>query len=47
MQIDPITVSIIIGTFLSLSKPIGGLIFAHAFWKIAKSVRYEKNIKHT
>jgi hypothetical protein len=45
LAIDPITVSIVIGIFLSLSKPIGGLIFAVAFWKISKIISYEKNIK--
>ena len=45
MQIDPITVSIVLGTFLSLSKPIGGLIFGVAFWKISRIVSYEKNIR--
>ena len=45
MEIDPITISIIIGVFLSLSKPIGGLIFGVAFWKISRIVSYEKNIK--
>jgi len=45
LTIDPITVSIILTTFLSLSKPIGGLIFAFGFWNISKIVTYEKNIK--
>lgn len=45
LEIDPITVSIVLGTFLSLSKPIGGLIFGIAFWKISKMIGYEKNIK--
>ena len=45
LTIDPITVSIILTAFLTLSKPIGGLIFAIAFWKIAKTVSYEKNVK--
>jgi hypothetical protein len=45
LTIDPITVSIIITTFLSLSKPIGGLTFAAVFWNISKIVNYEKNIK--
>jgi hypothetical protein len=45
LAIDPITVSIILTAFLTLSKPIGGLTFAIAFWKIAKTVGYEKNIK--
>jgi len=45
MQIDPITVSIVLGAFLSLSKPIGGWIFGVAFWMISKITSYEKNIK--
>lgn len=45
LEIDPITISIIIGAFLSLSKPIGGLIFGLVFWNISKTVSYEKNIK--
>ena len=45
LEIDPITVSIALGAFLSLSKPIGGFIFALAFWKISKIISYEKNIK--
>ena len=40
----PITVSIILTAFLSLSKPIGGLTFAIAFWKISNIISYEKNI---
>jgi hypothetical protein len=42
---DPITVTIILTAFLSLSKPIGGLTFAIAFWKISNMISYEKNIK--
>ena len=45
LEIDPITISIIIGAFLSLSKPIGGLIFGLVFWNISKTVSYEINIK--
>jgi len=45
LAIDPITVSVILGAFLSLSKPIGGLVFAIAFWKIARTISYEKNIR--
>jgi hypothetical protein len=45
LAIDPITVTIILTAFLSLSKPIGGLTFAIAFWKISKITSYEKNIK--
>ena len=34
-----------LGAFLSLSKPIGGLVFAIAFWRIARTISYEKNIR--
>ena len=44
LEIDPITVSIILGGFLALSKPIGGLVFGVAFWKISRIMSYEKNI---
>jgi hypothetical protein len=42
---DPITFSIVLTAFLSLSKPIGGLTFAIAFWKISKITSYERNIR--
>jgi hypothetical protein len=45
LAIDPITVSIILTAFLTLSKPIGGLTFAIAFWKISKTISYEKNVR--
>lgn len=45
LTVDPITVTITLTAFLSLSKPIGGLVFAIAFWKIAKVISYEKNIR--
>jgi hypothetical protein len=45
LEIDPVAVSIALGAFLSLSKPIGGVFFAFAFWKISTTIRYEKNIK--
>jgi hypothetical protein len=44
-QNDPVTVSIIVSAFLSLSKPIGGLIFAIAFWNMSRVVRYERKMK--
>lgn len=44
LTIDPITISIILTAFLSLSKPIGGLTFAIAFWKIARITKYQKNL---
>jgi hypothetical protein len=42
---DPVTVTLYIGAFLSLSKPIGGLIFGIAFWNMSKVVGYERNMK--
>ena len=45
MASDPLTVSIVLTSFLSLSKPIGGLTFAIAFWKISRLVAYEKNTR--
>ena len=45
LESDPVTFSLILGIFLSLSKPIGGLVFAAAFWKISRTIRYELNIR--
>ena len=45
LEMDPVTVSIILSAFLSFSRPIGGLLFAIAFWNISKAVSYERNIK--
>ena len=45
LEIDPVTVSIILSAFLSFSKSIGGLLFGVAFWNISKTVSYEKNIR--
>jgi hypothetical protein len=42
---DPVSVSIFVGAFLSLSKPIGGLIFAIAFWNMSREISYERNMK--
>ena len=44
MGIDPVTISIVLGAFLSLNKPIGGLIFGAVFWKISRIMSYERNI---
>jgi hypothetical protein len=45
LAIDPVTVSIMLGTFLALSKPIGGLLFGLAFWKISRIISYERTIR--
>lgn len=39
------TKTIVLGAFLSLSKPIGGLLFGLVFWNISRIIRYERNIK--
>jgi hypothetical protein len=45
LEDDPVTFSIVIIAFVSLSKPIGGLIFGIAFWNTARTVSYEKKIR--
>jgi hypothetical protein len=45
LKFDPVTISIVLVAFLSLSKPIGGLIFGVAFWNTARTVSYEKKIR--
>jgi hypothetical protein len=45
LEFDPVSVSIIIGAFLALSKPIGGLLFGIVFWNISRIISYEINIK--
>ena len=45
LEEDPVTFSIVLVAFVSLSKPIGGLIFGIAFWKTARAVSYEKKIR--
>jgi hypothetical protein len=39
LAVDPVTISIFLAAFVSLSKPIGGLLFGVAFWKISRTVR--------
>jgi hypothetical protein len=45
LTVDPVTVSLTLTIVLTFSKPIGGLTFAIAFWKISSNLAYEKNIK--
>ena len=45
LEINPVSVSIILGAFLALSKPIGGLLFGLVFWNISRIIGYERNIK--
>ena len=44
-QNDPVTGTIVVSAFQSLSKPIGGLMFAIAFWSISRRVSYERKMK--
>ena len=45
LEYDPVSVSIILGAFLALSKPIGGILFGLVFWNISRIIGYEINIK--
>lgn len=45
LTVDPITVSVMLTAFLSLSKPVGGLTFAIVFWKISRTLSYERKIQ--
>ncbi len=45
LTIDPLSVSIALTTFLSFSRPIGGLMFGIVFWRISKRLRYERKIR--
>lgn len=45
LETDPVSISIALGAFLSLSKPIGGLLFGASLWSITKIISYEKNIR--
>ena len=45
IEVDPVSVSILIGAFLSLSKPIGGLVLSAAFWNISRTVKYGKRVR--
>ena len=45
LTIDPLTVSIVLTAFLSLSRPIGGLTFGVVFWRISRRLRYEKKMR--
>ena len=44
-QKDPLTVSILVSAILTLSKPIGGLIFAIVFWNMSRIIGYEKRMR--
>ena len=46
LESDPVTFSIVIVAFVSLSKPIGGLVFGIGFWNTARAVSYEKRLEY-
>lgn len=45
LELDPLAASMALGAFLSLSKPIGGILFGLSFWKISRMISYEGNIR--
>ncbi|WP_458720629.1 hypothetical protein [Candidatus Nitrosocosmicus sp. R] len=45
LQTDPVNFSIILTTFIVLSKPIGGLIFGLLFWRISKFITFDKTLR--
>ncbi len=45
LQTDPVNFSLILTTFIILSKPIGGLIFGLLFWRISKLISFEKTLR--
>ena len=45
LTIDPLTISIMLTTFVSLARPIGGMTFGVVFWKISRHLSYEKKIR--
>jgi hypothetical protein len=42
---EPIMSALILTALLTLSKPIGGLMFGILFWKTSQLIRYEKSIR--
>jgi hypothetical protein len=45
MHLSPLAISLLLGVFLTLSKPIGGLIFGLTFWNISRTIGYERSIR--
>jgi hypothetical protein len=45
LQSDPVLLSTILLLIFTLIKPVGGIIFGIAFWKISKTVDYEKTLQ--
>ena len=45
LQTDPVNFSMILTTFIILSKPIGGLIFGLLFWRISRFITFDKTLR--
>jgi hypothetical protein len=45
LTVDPISVSIFLTIFQTLSQPIAGLIFGILFWNISRIISYEKDLR--
>jgi hypothetical protein len=45
LTVDPISVSIFVTMFQTLSQPIAGLIFGILFWNISRIISYEKDLR--
>ena len=45
LTIDPISVSLFLTIFQTLSQPIAGLIFGILFWNISRIISYEKDLR--
>ena len=45
LTVDPISISIFLTMFQTLSQPIAGLIFGILFWNISRIISYEKDLR--
>ena len=45
LTMDPISISIFLTTFQTLSQPIAGMIFGILFWNISRIISYEKDLR--
>jgi hypothetical protein len=45
LTVDPISVSIFLTIFQTLSQPLAGLIFGILFWNISRIISYEKDLR--
>jgi hypothetical protein len=45
LTVDPISISLFLTMFQTLSQPIAGLIFGILFWNISRIISYEKDLR--